>query len=146
MIIIKDILKFITRRHARECALKALYSWKLSNNNVLEIERYVVVEQCIQNFNISYFHELYVGVIHCISELNQLMKPHLLRDLKTLGYIEYLVLCIALFELTKCFDVPYRVIINEAIELAKIYGSEKSYKFINGVLDRILFQINFNKK
>lgn len=139
-------MKFLTRRHARECALQALYSWKLSNNDIEKIEYYIVIEQRIQNLNISYFHELYIGVINCISEFDQLMVPYLSRDLKKLGYIEYLVLCIALFELTKCLDVPYKVVINEAIELAKIYGAEKSHKFINGVLDKIVFQFRFNKK
>lgn len=146
-IIIKNNLKSITRRHARECALKALYSWKLSNNdNILEIERYVLIQQCIQHLNVSYFHKLYIGVVNYISELNQLMMPYLSRDLKNLGYIEHLVLCVALFELTKCFDVPYKVVINEAIELSKIYGAEKSHKFVNGVLDKVVVQLYLNKK
>lgn len=138
--------ELLTRRRARECALQALYSWRLSNNNINEIEHYIIIEQCIQNLNTSYFHELYIGVTNCISEFDQLMTPYLSRNVKKLGYIEHLILCIALFELTKCFDVPYKVVINEAIELAKIYGAEKSHKFINGVLDKIVFQFHFNKK
>lgn len=138
-------MKFITRRHARECALQALYSWKLSNNNIAEVEHYIVIEQRIQNLNITYFHKLYIGVINCLSEFDQLMTPYLSRDLKKLGYIEYLVLCIALFELIKCFNIPYKVVINEAIELAKIYGAEKSYRFINGVLNKIVCQLYLNK-
>lgn len=139
-------MKFLSRRRARECALQALYSWKLSNNDIKKIEQYIIIEQRIQNFNISYFRELYVGVINDISELNLLMIPYLSRDLKNLGYIEYLVLCIALFELTRCVSVPYKVVINEAIELVKIYGAEKSHKFINGVLDKIVFCCCYNKK
>lgn len=134
-------MKFQTRRHARECALQALYSWKLSKNNIKEIEHYIVIEQHIQHLNVAYFHALCVGVVNCILEFDQLMIPHLSRDLQKVGYIEYLILCIALFELTKCFDIPYKVVINEAIELAKIYGAEKSHKFVNGVLDKIVFQI-----
>lgn len=138
-------MKFLSRRRSREYALQALYSWKLSDNNIKEIEYYIVMEQRIQNLNISYFHELYIGVVNYISEFNKLMIPYLSRDVKTLGYIEHLVLCIALFELTRCFDVPYKVVINEAIELAKIYGAEKSHKFINGVLDNIVSHLR-NKK
>lgn len=133
-------MKFQTRRHARECALQALYSWKLSNNDIEEVGRYIIIEQRIQNLNVSYFYKLFIGVVSCVSEFDQLMTPYLSRDLKKIGYIEYLVLCIALFELTKCFDVPYKVVINEAIELTKIYGAEKSYRFINGVLDKIVSQ------
>lgn len=139
-------MKFLTRRRARECALQALYSWKLSNNNIEEVERYIVTEQCIQNLNISYFHELCIGVINGVSEFDKLMIPCLSRDLKKLGCIEYLVLCIALFELTRCFDVPYKVVINEAIELTKIYGAEKSHKFINGVLDKIVSRLHCTQK
>lgn len=139
-------MKLLSRRRARECALQALYSWKLSNNNIERIENYIVLEQRIQNFNISYFHELYIGVINCISEIDKLMIPYLSRDLKYLGYIEYLVLCIAMFELTQCFNIPYKVIINEAIELAKMYGADQSYKFINGVLDNMVSTLHFTNK
>lgn len=138
-------MKFITRRLARACTLQALYSWQLSKNDSIIIERYVILHQNVQNFNVSYFHELYTGVINCISELENLMIPYLSRDFKKVDYVEYSVLLIALFELTKCFDVPYKVAINEAIELAKIFGAEKSHKFINGVLDRIVEQSLRNK-
>lgn len=137
-------MKYITRRFARSCTLQALYSWKLSQNDIKMIEQYVVTSQNIQNFNFSYFHELCVGIVNCVSELENLMIPYLSRDFKTIDYIEYLVLLIALFELTRRCDVPYKVVINEAIELAKIFGSEKSYKFINGVLDKMVSKKLFN--
>lgn len=131
-------MKLITRRLARLCALQALYSWKLSQNDVKAIECYIVLIQNIQNFDISYFQKLYIGVLGCIQELEKLMIPYLQRNFKNLDYIEYFVLLIALFELTRCFDVPYKVVINEAIELTKIFGAEKSHKFINGVLDKMV--------
>lgn len=131
-------MKSITRRFARLCALQALYAWQLSKNDYTMISNHVIKIQNIQNFNISYFLTLYIGVIHTIKELNTLMIPYLSRGLKAIDYIEYSVLLIALFELTQCCDVPYKVVINEAIELAKIFGSEKSHKFINGVLDKII--------
>lgn len=132
-------MKSINRRLARLCTLQALYSWQLSKNDRKMIVNYIVYYQNIQNFNISYFYELYMGIVKCISELDNLMIPYLSRDFNKLDYIEYSVLLIALFELTKRNDIPYKVAINEAIELSKIFGSdEKSYKFINGVLDRIV--------
>ncbi|URJ23571.1 transcription antitermination factor NusB [Blochmannia endosymbiont of Camponotus sp. C-003] len=140
-------MKTISRRRARECALQALYSWQLSQNNTEEIEHYIIKEQDIQSFNISYFHELYIGVISCAEELDKLMMPYLSRNLEQLGYIEHLVLRIALFELTKCSNtIPYKVAINEAIELVKNFGAEKSHKFINGVLDNIADQLYVCKK
>lgn len=136
----------ITRRLARTCTLQALYSWQLSKNEFKEIVRYVITNQNIQNFDISYFHALYIGITSCVTELDKLMIPYLSRDFKKLDYIEYSVLLIALFELTKCFDIPYKVAINEAIELAKIFGSEKSHKFINGVLDKIVSELRYNAR
>ena len=79
-------------------------------------------------------------------ELDKLMVPYLSRQLKELGYVEYAVLRIALFELSQCQDVPYKVAINEAIELAKTFGAEDSHKFINGVLDKIAPKIRPNRK
>lgn len=139
-------MKLIKRRFARLCALQALYSWKLSKNDISVIEQHIIIFQNIQNFNISYFHELYIGVISCISELENLMIPYVSRDFNKIDYIEHSVLLIALFELTKRLDVPYKVAINEAIELAKIFGAEKSHKFINGVLDKIVSQALCNRK
>lgn len=138
-------MKLITRRLARLCTLQALYSWQLSKNDIIEIMNYVVMIQNIRNFDISYFHKLYIGIINCIEELKELMLPYLMRDLKNVDYIEYSVLLIALFELTKCFDVPYKVVMNEAIELTKIFGAEKSHKFINGVLDKIVSNVFYRK-
>lgn len=138
-------MKLITRRLARLCTLQALYSWQLSKNDINTIAHYVIIYQNIQNFNVSYFYMLYTGIINCISELETLMIPYLSRDFKKIDYIEYSVLLIALFELTKRCDIPHKVAINEAIELSKIFGTEKSYKFINGVLDRIVTKILYNR-
>lgn len=139
-------MKLITRRFARFCALQALYSWQLSKSDIKKIEDYIIVAQNIQNFDFSYFHELYIGIMGCISELNSLMTPYLSRDFNKLDYIEYSVLLIALFELTKRYDIPYKVVINEAIELSKTFGSDQSYKFINGVLDKIVSKILYKRK
>lgn len=137
--------KIITRRLARSCTLQALYSWQLSKNDITMIMQYIIFSQNIQNFDVSYFYELYMGIINCASELESLIIPYLSRDFKKIDYIEHSVLLIALFELTKRCDVPYKVVINEAIELAKIFGSEKSHKFINGVLDKVVSNLCNNK-
>lgn len=74
------------------------------------------------------------------------MKPYLSRQLEELGQVEKAVLRIALFELAKRDDVPYKVAINEAIDLAKTFGAEDSHKFVNGVLDKAAPQIRPRKK
>lgn len=134
-------MKSITRRLARTCTLQALYSWHLSRNDVTIITEHIIISQNIQNFNVSYFFELYTGIINCISELENLMLPYVPSNFKRISCIEYSVLLIALFELTKRYDIPYKVVINEAIELTKIFGAEQSYKFVNSVLDKIVAQL-----
>lgn len=139
-------MKPVTRRRARECAVQVLYSWQLSHNDIADIEAQFLVEQDTSDVDIAYFHELYSGAAMHSHELDKLMVPYLSRHLEELGHIERAVLRIALFELSKCQDVPYKVAINEAIELAKIFGAEESYKFINGVLDKVAPQVRPNRK
>ena len=95
---------------------------------------------------IAYFRELLAGVATNTAYLDGLMKPYLSRLLEELGQVEKAVLRIALYELSKRSDVPYKVAINEAIELAKSFGAEDSHKFVNGVLDKAAPVIRPNKK
>ncbi|MCR3755813.1 MAG: transcription antitermination protein NusB [Sodalis sp. Psp] len=139
-------MKPTARRRARECTVQVLYSWQLSHNNIADIEAQFLVEQDISDMDVAYFHELYSGVTMNPHELDELMVPYLSRHLEALGHVERAVLRVALFELSKCQDVPYKVVINEAIELAKIFGAEGSHKFINGVLDKVAPQIRPNRK
>ncbi|MDU1746406.1 MAG: transcription antitermination factor NusB [Klebsiella aerogenes] len=122
-------MKPAARRRARECAVQALYSWQLSQNDIADVE-----------------YELLSGVATNSAYLDGLMKPYLSRQLEELGQVEKAVLRIALFELSKRDDVPYKVAINEAIELAKTFGAEDSHKFVNGVLDKAAPVIRPRKK
>ncbi|PLK59357.1 N utilization substance protein B [Candidatus Palibaumannia cicadellinicola] len=139
-------MKLTARRRARECAVQALYSWQLSHNDIADIEVQLLAEQDIKGIDVAYFHELYSGTAIAAHALDQLMAPNLSRPLEKLGHVERAVLRIALYELSKRQDVPYRVAINEAIELAKTFGAEDSYKFINGVLEKTAPQVRPNKK
>ncbi|MBX4181207.1 transcription antitermination factor NusB [Sodalis sp. CWE] len=133
---------FASRRsRARQCAVQALYSWQLSNNRATDVEIQFLLNQSVADIDINYFYELYTGVINNSKELDGLMEPYLSRRLKRVDQVERAVLRIALFELNNCRDIPYKVAINEAIELTKLFGAEKSHKFINGVLNRIAFQM-----
>ncbi|MXP67586.1 transcription antitermination factor NusB [Pantoea sp. Aalb] len=127
----------VFRRRARECAVQALYSWQLSNNNIFDVECQFIKEQNIKNVDIRYFRELLLGVVNNSIYLDYLIKPYLSRTLESLDPIEKVILRIAVYELSKRYDIPYKVAINESIELAKIFGAEESHKFINGVLDKL---------
>ncbi|AJJ11215.1 transcription antitermination factor NusB [Yersinia rohdei] len=130
-------MKPAARRRARECAVQALYSWQLSKNDIADVELQFLSEQDVKDVDISYFRELLSGVAVNAASLDALMAPVLSRQLEELGQVERAVLRIALFELSKRDDVPYKVAINEAIELAKTFGAADSHKFVNGVLDKL---------
>nr|WP_246538332.1 transcription antitermination factor NusB [Nissabacter archeti] len=138
MNLVKGIsVKPAARRRARECAVQALYSWQVSKNDIADVELQFLAEQDVKDVDIAYFRELLSGVAVNAASLDALMAPVLSRQLEELGQVERAVLRIALFELSKREDVPYKVAINEAIELAKTFGAEDSHKFVNGVLDKV---------
>ncbi|MGL9736430.1 MAG: transcription antitermination factor NusB [Symbiopectobacterium sp.] len=139
-------MKTAARRRARECAVQALYSWQLSKNDIVDIELQFLSEQDGKDADISYFRELLAGVAMLAAKLDAMMAPYLSRQLEELGQVERAVLRIALFELSKRDDVPYKVAINEAIELAKVFGAEDSHKFVNGVLDKVAPTVRQTKK
>lgn len=130
-------MKPAARRRARECAVQALYSWQLSKNDIADVELQFLSEQDVKDVDIAYFRELLSGVAVNAASLDALMVPVLSRQIEELGQVERAVLRIALFELSKRDDVPYKVAINEAIELAKTFGAADSHKFVNGVLDKV---------
>ncbi|AVJ16503.1 transcription antitermination factor NusB [Serratia rhizosphaerae] len=129
-------MKPAARRRARECAVQALYSWQLSKNDIADVELQFLTEQDVKDVDVAYFRELLSGVAMNAGTLDALMTPYLSRQLEELGQVEKAILRVALFELKMREDVPYKVAINEAIELAKVFGAEDSHKFVNGVLDK----------
>ncbi|MEX6230387.1 transcription antitermination factor NusB [Providencia hangzhouensis] len=129
-------MKPAARRRARECAVQAIYSWQLSGNPIAEVEYEFIAEQDMSDVDVNYFRELLSGVATNATRLDQLMAPYLSRQLEELGQVEKAILRVSMFELSFREDVPYKVAINEGIELAKVFGAEDSHKFVNGVLDK----------
>jgi N utilization substance protein B len=127
-----------SRRKAREFALKALYEWKLAGNSAADITRHLRDDEGYANVDEKYFLILLNGVIDHFASLEILLTPYLDRKLTVLSPIEYAVLLIGAYEAAHCPDVPYRVVINEAVELAKSYGGTDGHKYVNGVLDKLL--------
>ncbi|MCO6545229.1 MAG: transcription antitermination factor NusB [Gilliamella sp.] len=126
------------RRRARECAVQAIYSWQVSRNDLADVETSFITEQDMKGVDSKYFRELLNGVAKNTTELDDKMTPYLTeRTVDELGQIELAILRIALYELMKRQDVPYKVVINEAIDLTKTFGAADSHKFVNGVLDKI---------
>ncbi|MBT0721552.1 transcription antitermination factor NusB [Tatumella sp. TA1] len=139
-------MKPAARRRARECALQALYSWQISKNDIADVEYQFLAENDVKDVDVLYFREILTGVANNSDFLDNLMQPHLSRRLDELGQVEKAALRISLYELSKRDDVPYKVAINEGIELAKTFGAEDSHKFVNGVLDKVAPQIRPRRK
>ena len=129
-------MKVSARRKARELALQGVYSWQLSKNPVEQVELALATSNDMHKVDMAYFQALLRGATSQADSLDTAIKPYLGRLPEELDPIEKAILRIATFELTERMDVPYRVIINEAIELAKGFGAEESHKFINGALDK----------
>ncbi len=124
------------RRKARELAVQATYSWQVSQNPVNEVEVNFIVDNSKRRFDIEYFQLLLRGVTSNINEIDESISPHVDRPLDDIDQVEKAILRVAIFELKDCNEVPYRVVINEAIELAKAFAADDSHKFVNGVLDK----------
>lgn len=124
------------RRKARELAVQAVYSWQISQNSVSDVEVNFISDNSKRRFDIEYFQLLLRGVTQDVSDIDNAISPHVDRPLDDIDQVEKAILRVAIFELKDCTDVPYRVVINEAIELAKSFAADDSHKFVNGVLDK----------
>lgn len=125
------------RHNARRYALQAMYQWQLAGTPISDIETEFLSYHIDKKLDFLYFKELIHGVPQCQPEIDQAMQPYLGRLFSEIDPIELAVLRLAIYELIKRPDVPYRVIINEALELTKRFGSVEGYKFVNGILDRV---------
>lgn len=127
-----------SRRMAREFALKGLYEWKLSGNDVSDIARHLRDEEGFDRIDDAYFKLLLDGATREADALTALVQPCIDRKLDELSPIEFSILLLGAYEAAHCPDVPYRVVINEAVELAKAYGGTDGHKYVNGVLDKLV--------
>jgi len=130
-----------SRRKARELALKALYQWKLTGYPASEIAKNLRDEEGFETVDDEYFLTLLKGVVAEIDALNATLAGQLDRPIGELSPIEHAILLIGTYEAVRCLDVPYRVVINEAVELAKAYGGTDGHKYVNGVLDKLMAQV-----
>lgn len=125
------------RRRSREFALQGLYQWQLAGAGITEIKQHLATVTGFDRADGEYFSALLSGVINHAAGLEDALQPHLDRRFAELSPIERSILLIAAFELSSLPDVPYRVVINEAVELAKSYGGTDGFKYVNGVLDKL---------
>lgn len=127
-----------SRRKARELALRALYQWQLTGYPVTDIAKSLRDEEGFETVDDEYFLALLKGVVADAGALDEKLAGKLDRPVAELSPIEHAILLIGAYEGAHCPDVPYRVVINEAVELAKAYGGTDGHKYVNGVLDKLM--------
>jgi N utilization substance protein B len=124
------------RRRAREIALQGLYEWLISGSDAGVIEAHMREQDGFAKCDTAHFDALLHGCIDEAASLDAVLAKHVDRKTSELSPVEHAVLMIGAYELTHCLDVPYKVAINEAVELAKGFGGTDGHKYVNGVLDK----------
>ena len=125
------------RRRAREYALQGLYQWQLAGHEPSDIRRQLAEDEHFDKADAAYFRAALDGAIGEADDLKAAIAPALDRRVEALSPVERGILLLAAWELKHSVEVPFRVVINEAVELAKSYGGTDGYKYVNGVLDKI---------
>ncbi len=125
------------RHRARRSAVQALYQWDLTEQDPAEIERHFVHEHDMSATDSGYFHQLIRNVPLYHQEIDANLAACLDRPVASVDPVERAILRLGAYELEYEREVPFRVIIDEAVELARTFGAEHGYKFVNGVLDRL---------
>ncbi|MGM0813871.1 transcription antitermination factor NusB [Thioalkalivibrio sp.] len=129
------------RQAARRRAMQALYSWQLTGDHPKNILASFREDEEHANADAEYFREILMGVTSKAAALDETLAPVVGRPLQQLDPIEHALLWVGTWELSERLEVPYRVVINEAVGMAKKYGAEQSHRFINGVLDTLARQL-----
>tara|TARA_B110000305_G_C19446263_1_gene645014 strand:+ start:470 stop:916 length:447 start_codon:yes stop_codon:yes gene_type:complete len=132
--------KIAHRKKARSLLVQALYQWQISDYPVNDIEAQYRTDN-VGKIDWDYFHELFVGIVSTVEDLDAIFTTFLDREISQINPIELAILRLGAFELAQRIDIPYRVVINECIELAKKYGATDSHKYVNGVVDKMARKI-----
>jgi N utilization substance protein B len=128
------------RHKARRLATQALYTWQMSGGDLADIDQQYCMEHDMSKVDAAYFHELLHQVPAHIAELDAQITPLLDRPMEEVDPVERAVLRLSTYELLHRLDVPYRVVINEGIMLAKVFGASEGHKYVNSILDGVARQ------
>ncbi len=139
-------LDLAARSRSRRRALQALYAWQMSGSAMAAVITQFQHEQDMEVADLDYFEDLLHGVEHNVAALDAALRPHLDREVEQVDPIERAVLRLAAYELKFRPDVPYRVVINEAIEVTKRFGADHGHSYVNGVLDKLAGDLRATEK
>ncbi len=132
----KDGIDPVARSRSRRRALQALYAWSLSGGDVRGLIAQFAHEQAHEEADLEYFEDLVRGVLRHVDELDGALAAYIDRKVDEVDPVERAALRIAAYELVYRPDIPYRVVINEAIAATKRFGAEHGHTYVNGVLDK----------
>ena len=141
-----DGIDLAARSRARRRALQALYAWQLSGSRIDSVIQQFQHEQDMEVADLDYFEDLLHGVERNLAAIDESLKPYVDREIEQIDPIERAALRMAAYELKYRPDVPYRVIINEAIEVTKRFGADHGHSYVNGVLDKLAAQLRSAEK
>lgn len=131
-----------TRSRARHFAMQAIYQWQMTSNAINVIEAEYHSDNDMAKVDVEYFHEIFRGVAMKKTSLDELFSPYLKGlELDSVDPVTLAILRLACFEFSDRIDVPYKVVINEAVNMAKKFGAADSHKFVNGVLDKVALDL-----
>ena len=134
------------RHKARHFAMQAIYQWQLTGDSAAEIERQFLEDQPVQGADLDYMHDLILGTVANCDTVDAAFSPFLSRPLDDLDQVDKAILRLSTFELLYRQEIPFRVVINESIVLAKEFAEKDSHKFVNGVLDKVVRSIREEKQ
>lgn len=124
------------RRRSREAAVQGLYQWLLTGDDIGAITALGREQEGYAKLDVKHYDALLGGCVNEAADLDAILSRHVDRKTTELSPIEHAILLIGAYELKHCLDIPYKVAINEAVELAKSFGGTDGHKYVNGVLDR----------
>lgn len=135
-----------SRHLARKNAVQALYQWDITGQLTTDIERHYIPGEDINRTDLTYFRHLVTQVAERRQELDEIIKQYITRDIKDLNPVERSILRMSIYELKYEISNPYKSIINEGVDLAKIFGADQGYKFVNAVLDKVSKALRANEQ
>lgn len=125
------------KTNARKCAVQALYQWQMSGDSLTRIETYFLEEEHLKGAQKTYFSELFHGVPKQLDVIDAALAEFVDRPVEKIDPVERAILRIGAYELINRLETPYKVIINEGVNLARDFGADGSHKYVNGILDKV---------
>ena len=129
------------RGKSRRLAMQAIYQWQMTGDSITDIKQQFFDENNMAKLDSAFFSEMVSGVASSISELDPLLEKYMTRTVESVDPVERSIMRLATYEFINRLDIPYRVVLNEAVNITKEFCAEKSHTFVNAVLDKVAKEI-----